>query len=419
MNRLIWTGTGPLPDSPGDHLPPPLRGPGGPARVLFIHTRQLGFGTTTESLQRYCESRGDIDAVHLSLPLPFWSRVIAKELPKWLHGLDLHNTRMTWAYSRDAERVLKHGFPPEHFDVVHIMTRERAGCVQHRKTGPGQPRYVVNVDATLESWDRSFEITRWAPPIDRAMDRRILLAADAVAFASRWAMDSAIDAYGLPRERCILHMPCVPTLDVACEDRTDESRRESDGPLRMIFIGNAWERKGGPRLLRWHQSRWKDRCELHICSSAAPVDVSARGVTWHGRVPHERLVRELLPRMDLCVIPTFEDTFLIAAQEAQAAGVPVVSSKLAGIPEVVREGETGLLVDRHDEEGFIRAAERLLSDEGLRTQMGRRARVHVERNLNAAVWHNHLLDQLIAIAGGRAIQTEPDAPRHVETGEQS
>lgn len=392
MNRLVWTGSQPI--TP-DQLPPARRSGGGPARILFIHGMEYGFRTTAGQLEKYCAGRPDIDAVHACLPLPVWARALGKELPKALRGWDFHNTRMTWAFGRFVGAAMRRNFPLDRFDVVHIMTRERAGFLR-RPPGrrPASPKFVVNVDTTLLSWDRAYQITRTAPKVDYATDRRVLRAADAVAFATRWAMQSGIDDYGLDPARCILHMPCVPMTGLA---RTPGSRRE--GPLRIVFIGNDWERKGGPRLLAWHQERWADLFELHICSARAPAAPTAQAVVWHGAVPHDRLVRELLPDMDLCVIPTWEDTFLIAAQEAQAAGLPVVTSRLAGIPENVAHGVTGLLVDRADDAGFINAIERLLKDDALRSRMSAAAVEHVRRNLNAATWHNRLLDHLVALAG--------------------
>lgn len=399
MNRLVCTSTAAI--TP-DQLPPTRRAPGAPARVLFSHSADLGFGTTSRTLVEFAASRPDIDAVHITLPLTILQRAWGKELPKRLNGWDFHNTRMTAAFSRPLIHACQTALRPEHFDVVHIMTRERAGIVlKPWARAAGSPKYVVNVDTTLRSWDEAYEIRRTAPKLDYATDDRVLRAADAVAFASRWAMNSAIDHSGIDASRAILHMPCV-----RANLGTPRTTR-AQGPLHIIFIGNDWVRKGGPRLLAWHQERWVDRAVLHICSAHAPIDRAARNVQWLGKVDHATLVGTLLPTMDLCVIPTWEDTFLIAAQEAQAAGVPVITSKLAAIPEVVRDGVTGLLIPRRDDAGFVAAVERLIVGEPERLRMSAAAIQHVRENLNADLWHTHLLDQLVALADGRPVRTFP------------
>lgn len=66
--------------------------------------------------------------------------------------------------------------------------------------------------------------------------------------------------------------------------------------------------------------------------------------------------------------------------EAGASGLPVVSSNVGGIPEMILEGETGFLLDSDDENGFFQATMRLILNEALRKQMGYRARHHIELN---------------------------------------
>jgi glycosyltransferase involved in cell wall biosynthesis len=226
---------------------------------------------------------------------------------------------------------------------------------------------------------------------------------------SRWAADSAVMEMGVSPERVVLHKPCIdrpvqpPSAPTPSPERDDPARR-----VRIAFVGNDFERKGGDRLLRWHQARWRSRAEIHVCSAKVQPDRSLEGVVWHGATPHAKLTTEILPSCDLFVMPTWEDTFLIAAQEALVAGLPVVTSRLAGIPEVVRDERTGFLCAPADESGFISAIERLLDDASLRANMSRAAREHAERNLSGHIWHNHLLDQLVALAEGRPTRYAPE-----------
>lgn len=415
MNRVICTSLDVRdPGVRGAWPAPGPRAPGRPIRVLFINGNEVGFATTARELQHFTALRDDIEAVHFSMKLPLWQRLVSAESRvAWLRasGLDLHNWRSMLAMRAVLWRHLRRDLRPDRFDVIHIMTQQR-GLVAprlraRRLTGA---RIVINSDATLIQWDRDFEYPRRGPRPHIAAERAAFHAADAVACASNWVADSVERDYGVPPERVFLHMPCVRVPGGVAPRRAD-AHVGRNGPLRMIFVGNAWKRKGGPRLLRWHQERWRDRAELHVCSSEAPIDRACRGVVWHGRVEHERLIRELLPSMDLFVLPTHEDTFLIAAQEAQALGLPVVSTRLAGIPEVVADGVSGFLSRRDDERGYIEAITRLLDDPSLLTRLSAGAAEHAGRRLNAAVWHNHLLDQIAALADGRQPEREPAAAR--------
>jgi glycosyltransferase involved in cell wall biosynthesis len=76
---------------------------------------------------------------------------------------------------------------------------------------------------------------------------------------------------------------------------------------------------------------------------------------------------------DLCLWPAVNEAYGMAMLEAQAAGVPVVSSALRGVPEVVCEGATGLLAPPGDVNGLARRARELLTDTRRREAMGRAA----------------------------------------------
>ena len=242
---------------------------------------------------------------------------------------------------------------------------------------------------------------RLAPAIDWNMEGRILRSADLVACATEWAGRSCEHEYAVARERVVIHKPCARLA------MTTRIGKPSPPLLRMIFIGGNWADKGGARLLKWHQDRWSQRTELHIVSGSAPTNASAKNVVWHGKMAHDTLVGELLPQMDLFAVPTRWDTFMIAAQEAQGAGVPVVTTRTGGVAECVADGVTGFLCDEKNDGQYIAAVQRLLDDGALRDKMGRAAREHARGELNADVWHNHLLNQLVAAADGKPTERTP------------
>ena len=69
----------------------------------------------------------------------------------------------------------------------------------------------------------------------------------------------------------------------------------------------------------------------------------------------------------------------VAVMEAQLSGLPVVATRHAGIPEVVVDGQTGLLVDEGDVQAMAAAMERLLQDSALCVRFGTAGRRHVEQ----------------------------------------
>ena len=75
-------------------------------------------------------------------------------------------------------------------------------------------------------------------------------------------------------------------------------------------------------------------------------------------------VAPLLASADVFLLPSQSESFGLSALEALASGVPVVASRAGGLPEVVRDGETGVLCDVGDVEGMAAAAQSMLLDAG-------------------------------------------------------
>jgi glycosyltransferase involved in cell wall biosynthesis len=100
-------------------------------------------------------------------------------------------------------------------------------------------------------------------------------------------------------------------------------------------------------------------------------------------------VPRLLDSMAFTAMPSHRETFGIAAIEAMARGKAVVASRIGGLPEVVRHGQTGLLIDLRPDE-LAEAVSYLLSHEIEREQMGAMGRRIVEEKFTL----NHMVDRL-------------------------
>jgi glycosyltransferase involved in cell wall biosynthesis len=100
----------------------------------------------------------------------------------------------------------------------------------------------------------------------------------------------------------------------------------------------------------------------------------------------QRRIAQVLAACDLCAWPAVNEAYGMALLEAQAAGVPVVSCDTRGVPDVVLDGRTGLLVRYGDEAALADAMRELLVNRERRRALGREAAryVGVERSLEAA-----------------------------------
>jgi glycosyltransferase involved in cell wall biosynthesis len=128
----------------------------------------------------------------------------------------------------------------------------------------------------------------------------------------------------------------------------------------------------------------------HVVTALSPF---GRRVGYAGALAPEAL-STAFAAADLCVWPAANEAYGMALLEAQAAGLAVVAGHERGVPDVVRDGEGGLLCPPGDAAAFARSVDRLLADPALRCRMGAaaRRRVAAEQSLDAAA---ALLDRVL------------------------
>jgi glycosyltransferase involved in cell wall biosynthesis len=94
----------------------------------------------------------------------------------------------------------------------------------------------------------------------------------------------------------------------------------------------------------------------------------------------------LLATADVAVLPSAWENFPHAAVEALAMGTPVVATRVGGVPEIIRDGENGILVPAGDEAAFTDAVARVLHDDALRLRLAEAAAPSVSRFAADAVY---------------------------------
>jgi glycosyltransferase involved in cell wall biosynthesis len=90
-------------------------------------------------------------------------------------------------------------------------------------------------------------------------------------------------------------------------------------------------------------------------------------------------VPALLRQCELMLVPSRNEGFCGVAVEAQALGVPVIAARVGGLPEAVRDGETGALVPSGDADAMAVAIEALLADPARRAGMAERGPMNAAR----------------------------------------
>jgi glycosyltransferase involved in cell wall biosynthesis len=110
--------------------------------------------------------------------------------------------------------------------------------------------------------------------------------------------------------------------------------------------------------------------------------------------PNSQPLKDLYHSCDIFALPTFGDCLPMVLSEAGAAGMAVISTNVAAIPEIVRDGETGLTVPAGDAKALTEALRRLVLSPDLRMSLAERAIAHVTREYDAQKNAGRLLDLL-------------------------
>ena len=171
----------------------------------------------------------------------------------------------------------------------------------------------------------------------------------------------------------------------------DPARYDASGPRdghHLAFVGRLDAVKGVPLLLEALAEARKSLPDLRLTlvgdgpdreallDQARALDLS-EAVEFAGYLSQTE-VAALLAYADCLVLPSFAEGVPVVLMEAMAARVPVVTTRIAGVPELVEDGVSGLLVPPGDVHALQAAIERLLYDKHLCRDVGEAGRLRVE-----------------------------------------
>jgi glycosyltransferase involved in cell wall biosynthesis len=129
-----------------------------------------------------------------------------------------------------------------------------------------------------------------------------------------------------------------------------------------------------------------------------------------------RDIVQLLHECDVLALPSYQEALPMAILEAMAAGLPIVATRVGGIPEVVVDGYNGFLLSPGDIVGLAQRLMILAAEPGLRSLMGRRSREIAAREYDVTPYVERLVTLYeIVIGAGRIpgrLGSHEDSARH-------
>jgi len=210
-----------------------------------------------------------------------------------------------------------------------------------------------------------------ATAISLKRQRAELEMADHILVPSLFALES-LKEFGLNKKATV--MP----FGVDLEKFNPGDKKFSNLPMKVIFVGSNWERKGGPLLIEaWEKLDLKE-AELTICGISKeslgnqkfPDNVKV------GWVPD---LVEALQNSSLFILPALEDGCPLATHEAMACGLPAVVTHNTGTKDYITDGKDGWVIDSHSVDAICDVLQYAYDNTIVLSGMGQAARKTIEK----------------------------------------
>jgi len=217
----------------------------------------------------------------------------------------------------------------------------------------------------------------------------------------------------------LLDIDCQTELilppEVPIEAFTPRVRKTPHNPLRLLSVGRlVWE-KGYPFALAAIRGLLDDGLDIEYRvvgegPQRAEIEYSIRNLSLghhihlEGAVSNERVV-EIMAWADILVLPSVREDFGVVLLEAQASGLPIIASRVGGVPEATCESETALLVRSHSPEELASRIKTLATDHDLFRRLSEKGPAYAKRFSNEKIgeqlvaWYRRLIKRRMIYDG--------------------
>jgi glycosyltransferase involved in cell wall biosynthesis len=353
----------------------------------FILEQSLGHVTHTKNLQANVVRDPDVK-VHWGL-VDFDANGLAGKIP-------IYKSNWTVRAGIRADRLVARMSKQAKLDALFFHTQVPAVLAQRwLRRLPS----IVSLDATPLQYDELGAFYKhargpaWLEAWKWRLNRDCFRSAQRIVAWAEWTKRGLVEGYGVPAEKIEVIPPGVNVTDW----RRPSARVPHDGPIKILFVGGNLERKGGLVLLDAFRALRHLDIELHLVTKdhLAPEP----GVfVYNAMEPNSQSLKDLYYACDIFALPTFGDCLPMVLSEAGASGMAIISTRVAAIPEIVRDRDTGLTVPIGDVAALTEVLLELATNLDLRLNLGACAMAHVTRNFDARTNADRLLGLLKAEA---------------------
>ena len=347
----------------------------------FILEQSLGHVTHTKNLMTNVARDPEVRA-HWGL-IDFEPSGVAAQIP-------LYRSNWTVRAGVRAYRQIARMNSHTKLDALFFHTQVPAILAQRwLRAIPG----IVSLDATPLQYDElgAFYRHEKGPAWLETLKCDCFISARRLVAWSEWTKLGLLEEYGVAADKVTVIPPGV-NVD---EWRRPAPRVPHAGSVKILFVGGDLQRKGGGILLEAFRELRLPGLELHLVTkSQLPPEPGV--FVYNNLEANSQPLKDLYHTCDIFALPTFGDCLPMVLSEAGASGMAIISTNVAAIPEIILNGETGLIVPAGDAIALTQAIRDLSENSDLRMRLGERANAHVGHHYDAETNATRLLSLLKA-----------------------
>lgn len=298
------------------------------------------------------------------------------------------NLILSWYAAKQFEKKLK----DKTYDCICVPSEPSAIAFVKTKI----PIYYIT-DNTFKLITHYYSEFKKIPFISKLeggiLERKVLKKSASLIYASIWAAESAVHDYNVLSEHILITPMGANITYIPSQDSIYKKLENKE--LTLLFLATDWNRKGGDiafETLKFLQYSHGIKARLIICGCNPPAQYKSPQMevvpflNKNKKEDAEKL-NELLCNAHFLFIPTRADCSLVAASEANAFGVPAITTETGGIPEIVKDGINGYCLP-HSANGNTYAAliAELFIDEPKYRELIYTSRQRYEQYLNWNKW---------------------------------
>ena len=276
------------------------------------------------------------------------------------------------------------------YDVVHSHYWLSSWVGRELSQAMGVPHLVTfHTLGLIKMQSRAGEVEQPERPV---VEAEVMASADRIIAFSPHERDAMARLYGADAAKVSL-VPCGVDLSVfrPLDQKTVRDRLGLNGEKILLYVGRVEPLKGldllvetaaqmdsedGVRVIVVGADVNGDREMDRVKLLAKERDLEGQ-IDFVGQVDHKELPL-YYNAADVCVVPSYYESFGLVALESMACGTPVVATRVGGLSTIIQHGRTGYLKPWRCPDAFANSVEMIISSDGLQQSMGTAARKHAE-----------------------------------------